>query len=178
MTQRIILLACTLMALTACDRRPFDPSGVPPGIPDRSPIADAGPDEFLIIENEPLDRPTTLDGPLPAPNANASSRVTPDPERNIALLLSGRAPNPATGNGASLLTAIGAERTPPGIRDVIEQEYQTEMTLDGGLITTLIGGPLFNPYAGDRLDAQAESERLQALYPNAEVTTNPAETGE
>ena len=171
-----LILSVGLVVLSACNRdtNVATPSGVQPGAQTGVPIPNVGPDEFLVIEQGALERPERLDGPLPAPQPGAPSRVRPDPEAQIANLLQGDGGRSARkGDGATLLDVLDAREPSAGIRETITNEYEAVMNPRDTLYSIVYGRPMFNPFRGDRLDPRRESERLRRVYPDAAVPVEP-----
>jgi hypothetical protein len=176
MKNAALLVCISLVTLAACNRdtNVATPSGIEPGTEARVPIPNAGPDEFLVIEQGVLERPALLDGPLPAPQPGAPSRVTPDPEGNVAALLAGDAGRTArAGQGAALLPLLGIEETSDTIRETISAEHEALMNPRDTLYSIIYGRPVFNPFRGDRLDPARASDDLRQRYPGAAVPVEP-----
>ena len=172
------LWALVLLAVTACDRRMFEPSGVPKGVPDRFPLTDAGPDEFLVIERKPLVISNELRDNLPTPQPGLASRVAPSAEAQAFALLSGpggmsvsagRSKSPGE---VSLGDALGARSVSPQIREVILADYDRIMGPERrSIVFQLTGGMLLNPFGAQRLNGPQEAERLIEAYPDATIAS-------
>lgn len=177
MMRMFVLAGLCMLVLTACDRRGFTPSGVEAGVPQTRPIPRTGPDEFMVIEQGSLQRPSDLGAALPVPEPGVPSRVVPNPEQTAQELFAGLGGQPVRpGDGAALKDILGIGDTDPALRAIITQEHQALMDPRDTLYSRLYGRPLFNPYRFDRLDLVDEPARLRAQYPDAAIPVMPDES--
>lgn len=157
MFKKFVVVAAVL-ALTAC--------GGNAGLRDLSTDS-AGPDEFSVIPQRPLDIPDTLS--LPTPTPGGANRADPNPVGDAVAALGG---NPAAAfaggvpaSDAALVSQAGRNGVTDGIRAVLAQEdaaLRGRGSVLGGF--NLLGGDrYFATYAGQALDAYAELTRFRNL---------------
>ncbi|WP_157982154.1 DUF3035 domain-containing protein [Oceanicella sp. SM1341] len=126
------------------------------------------PDEFLVVERRPLEMPGTYSA-LPAPNPAGHNRVDPQPERDVASLLSeagatsGSAASavPLSPGQSALMASAGTAE--PGIRQTVAAEdAQREAGAGNYGLSSFMGYRFDDPYREDVLDPGEEAERLRA----------------
>ncbi|MGR3436400.1 MAG: DUF3035 domain-containing protein [Shimia sp.] len=148
---RIALLLC-ITALAACGARQD-------GLRDlRSNTA--GPDDFSTVPSRPLDLPPSFSD-LPPPTPGAGNRADVDPIADAARALGGR---PGAGVSDPALVAHASRfGRDAGIRATLFAEDERFRTRRGRLSLPFARGDrYFAAYAGQALDAAAETRRFRA----------------
>lgn len=125
-----------------------------------SSSADA-PEEFATLPQKPLILPNDLTA-LPTPTPGTTSRADLTPREDALAALGGRAST--AGPDGRLITALGANRVTPGIRDVLRAEDAEYRAQNRGLPLDRLFGRVTDSriYADQILDPEAELLRLRA----------------
>jgi len=122
---------------------------------------EAGPDEFAILPNRPLEMPTEL-AALPPPTLGGANRADPNPEGDAIAALGGNAAR-AGGIGNDLMGYATRFGVTPGIRETLAAEdLDYRRRNDGRLMERLFNvNVYYRAYRPLALDRYAELERLR-----------------
>ena len=127
----------------------------------------AGPDEFSVIPQRPLEIPQTLT--LPPPTPGGTNPADPNPKGNAIAALGGSQAAAFAGgvptSDAALVGYAARNGVAPGIRAILAQE---DAAFRAGRATLSAFNPFgrdryFSSYAGQSLDAYAELQRFRNL---------------
>lgn len=126
-----------------------------------------GPDEFSVLPVAPLQMPTDLTS-LPSPTPGAANLVDPTPNADAIVALGGRPPAADAGISAAdgaLVATASRYGVPSGLRTQLAQEDSAYRRTRGAFnLFGLLGRDrYFAAYAGQKLDAYAELQRLRRL---------------
>ncbi|AHM03235.1 Pyruvate/2-oxoglutarate dehydrogenase complex, dihydrolipoamide acyltransferase (E2) component [Roseibacterium elongatum DSM 19469] len=147
------ILGIALLALAACS--------------DRTPTlmnltnTEAGPDEFSVVPNEPLQIPGNL-RELPTPAPGARNLADPDPEADAIAALGGNPARAARGSN-TLMQHVGRFGISADIRPTLAAEDEEfRRRNDGRILERMFGSTVyFRAYRSMSLDRYAELERLR-----------------
>ncbi|GAA5080070.1 DUF3035 domain-containing protein [Roseibacterium beibuensis] len=147
------ILGVALLALAAC-------SGGTPTLMNLT-NREAGPDEFSVVPNEPLQMPDNL-RELPAPTPGARNLADPDPEGDAIAALGGN-PSRAARGSAGLIQHATRFGVSPDIRPTLAAEDEEfRRRNDGRLLERMFGTTVYyRAYRSMSLDQYAELERLR-----------------
>lgn len=126
-----------------------------------------GPDEFSVLPTAPLQMPSDLTY-LPVPTPGAANLVDPTPNADAIAALGGRAPAANAGVSASdaaLVSTASRYGVPAGLRASLAEEDRAYRRTRGAFNPFGLFGNdrYFAAYAGQKLDAYAELQRLRRL---------------
>ena len=164
---RLTVLAALCLGLAAC-------AGGRTGLRDFTTNGD-GPDEFSVLPSNPLEMPADL-GTLPPPAPGGANRADRNPIGEGIAALGGSAaatvPGQVPGDDAALVAAVSTGGVSPDIRSTLASEDAAFRSRRGRFGAGFFGGDrYFQAYAGQALDAQAESGRFQSA--GVPVPTSP-----
>ncbi|PRY93562.1 beta-barrel assembly complex subunit BamF [Hasllibacter halocynthiae] len=156
---RILAAMLALITLTACGAGRDEPDLLV-----LNPDA-AGPDEFSIVPNRPLELPPSF-SELPVPTPGGINRTDQTPLADAARALGGSGAVPRGGvpaSDAALIAAAGAPQA--GIRGTLASEdLAFRRGNDARPLERLFGVNVYGrAYAAQRLDPRTELDRLRAL---------------
>ncbi|WP_170317637.1 DUF3035 domain-containing protein [Paroceanicella profunda] len=128
-------------------------------------LRQAPPDEFLVVQRNKLEMPGSYSS-LPPPNPEGRNLVDPQPEQEVATLLSGAGAAGATRGGAlspgqtALMASAGTPA--PGIRQTVQVEDSArEGGSDNYGLSSFMGYSFNDPYEDEILDPGPEAQRLR-----------------
>ncbi len=129
------------------------------------------PDEFSVVDRAPLSLPPDYSLRPPRPGAARPQEET-SPERAKEALWGGDAVKSADQSNAEreLLSATGAIKADPTIRESIDREARDKVTGSRNLVRELLWGNKDGDGA-TTVDAKAEAERLKAAKEKGEPAT-------
>jgi len=152
----VALLALTALVACSGDRglRRLGPPG-------------AGPDEFSVLPNAPLDLPADFRS-LPAPTPGGTNRSDLNPRADAVAALGGNAAALRAGgipaSDQALVVQVSRNGGDPAIRSILAQEDEQFRRNRARLGRGLFGGDrYFQAYSGQSLDAYAEWVRFRNL---------------
>lgn len=122
------------------------------------------PDEFAVVDRAPLSVPPDFALRPPRPGAPRPQDVPTSAKATEALFgekASSQSSARAAGNDKALLTALGADKADPAIRQQIDREAAQRVDGDKHLVQELLWWKNDTP-AGVAVDAEAEAARIKA----------------
>ena len=134
------------------------------------------PDEFKVLPRKELQEPPNF-SELPTPTPGARNLTDVDPQSDAIRALGGRPGAAVARADQALLTATGADRARPDIREILVEEDAEIRRRNRPLLFERIFGnnPGLLVYRDQLLDAAAEAERLRALGVVVPDTQPPAQ---